>query len=280
MALTFNRKRISLCNSENFFKRLHCIDVGYLGYDKGDSVTESTIYSQVKSYTSILIVLEGQGVVSFGDSKFNVKTRNVLHVPPCNNFEIKPQEKYSFKYCWLNLDGEDFKQYFQEKIIYSKYYIETANFDKISFIMTRFIMENKQEDVTEKSLLSLTFTIIHLLEHVQQEKNTIDDYIEKIVSLINENYENPAFNIKKISQMMHLSHPWLCSIFKKRMNMTMQQMLINLRLSKAKDMLINTDYSVNNIAFVCGFNNALYFSNTFKKAYGLSPINFRKTNKT
>ena len=278
MALTFNQKRISLCNSENFFKRLHCIDIGYLGYEKGDSIKESTIFSQVKSYTTILVVLEGRGVISFDDSKFNVKAGNVLYVPPCNRYEVKPQEKYSFKYCWLNLDGEDFKQYFQEKSNYVNYYIETLYFDKISFIMTKFIMENKQEEVSEKSLLSLTFTIIHLLEHEQQEKNAVDDYVEKIVSLINENFENPAFNIKKISQMMHLSHPWLCSIFKKRMNMTMQQMLINLRLSKAEHMLINTDYSVNNIAFVCGFNNALYFSNTFKKVYGLSPINFRKTN--
>ena len=102
-------------------------------------------------------------------------------------------------------------------------------------------------------------------------------YEDKIFELINDNYENSSFNIKVISDSLHLSHSWLCALFKSKTKYTMQQWLINVRLNKAKELLVDTDLSVSNIAYLCGFNDALYFSTSFKKMCGTSPTCYRLT---
>ena len=52
--------------------------------------------------------------------------------------------------------------------------------------------------------------------------------------------------------------------------------LLNVRLTKAKDLLTNSDKSVGEISDECGFSSANYFGLIFKKKEGLSPLQYRK----
>jgi AraC family transcriptional regulator len=54
------------------------------------------------------------------------------------------------------------------------------------------------------------------------------------------------------------------------------QYLISARVKKSKELLLNTDLSISDIAEACGFDNHYYFSNTFKNGEGISPSSFRK----
>ena len=52
----------------------------------------------------------------------------------------------------------------------------------------------------------------------------------------------------------------------------------DVRLSRAAEMLKNTDNKITYIAFLCGFEDSNYFSTAFKKKYGISPKIYRKQN--
>ena len=106
--------------------------------------------------------------------------------------------------------------------------------------------------------------------------NTEDEYVDKITSIISSNFENASFKIESISKELHLSHSWLCALYKNKTNHSMQQVLMSMRISKAKDMLKNSKASLKNIAYLSGFNDVLYFSAIFKKHVGVSPSQFRK----
>lgn len=60
--------------------------------------------------------------------------------------------------------------------------------------------------------------------------------------------------------------------------MSPQQFLINLRLTHAKKLLARTtvrgSLSISQIAYLCGYEDPLYFSHAFKACYGLSPKAF------
>lgn len=49
-----------------------------------------------------------------------------------------------------------------------------------------------------------------------------------------------------------------------------------IRISHAKELLLNTDKTVQEIAFLTGYNNEKYFSRIFKKLTNVSPSEFRK----
>ena len=51
----------------------------------------------------------------------------------------------------------------------------------------------------------------------------------------------------------------------------------NIRINKAKQLLIDENVSINKIAFECGYNDAFYFSRIFKKVTGVTPSEYRKT---
>ncbi len=64
--------------------------------------------------------------------------------------------------------------------------------------------------------------------------------------------------------------------FRREFNMSIGQYIINMRIKKACKLLISTSYNVSEIASRCGFGDVYYFSNTFKKAQGTSPSEYRK----
>ena len=65
------------------------------------------------------------------------------------------------------------------------------------------------------------------------------------------------------------------------MGITPLEYLTDLRMKKAEIMLSSLwtrDYSVSEIAELCGFDNALYFSRVFRKHFGCSPSDFAADN--
>ena len=274
MAKVFNQIKANLYNPTNVFKGLHCIDAGY--YNCDNEKNKGFTISIDKSYYTMVVVAEGGGLITFNGKKVQVERGSVIIVPPCSGYSNRINESDNYKFFYLNFEGEDVEAYFRanEKIVVGEK-CTPVGFDKISFSVAKFLMENKQETITEEKFNRIFFESLEYLTEETGQKDSEENYINKIVALINEGYENPSFNINTISEKMHLSHSWLCALFKKKTGVTMQKWLIDVRLARAKDLVLESDMSVSAIAFLCGFNDALYFSSSFKKNYGLSPSSYR-----
>lgn len=105
-----------------------------------------------------------------------------------------------------------------------------------------------------------------------------DDYIKKAVEYIEMNYIH-NISITDIADNLNLNRSYFSHLFKKKLQQSPQNYLINYRLDKACDLLIrNQSLSINYIASSVGYNDQLVFSKTFKKTFGLSPSVFREKN--
>lgn len=71
----------------------------------------------------------------------------------------------------------------------------------------------------------------------------------------------------------HISH-----LFKKESKMTIRAFCNDLKLEDARELLLNTDIPVTEIAFDVGFNDTSYFISLFKKKFGKSPLQYRIKN--
>ena len=67
-------------------------------------------------------------------------------------------------------------------------------------------------------------------------------------------------------------------MFKSEMDMTLTEYITGVRMQKAKALLTTTDQKLTAIAESVGYNDVSYFSNVFKKFYGVSPRSMRKEN--
>ena len=98
--------------------------------------------------------------------------------------------------------------------------------------------------------------------------------INEAVTYINNNCTCDV-RTKELSDMVHLSEGHFCNLFKAVTGKTAKDYILNLRLDKAKDLLKDTDMTITEICYCCGFSDPNYFARIFKKKIGLSPSSFR-----
>lgn len=94
------------------------------------------------------------------------------------------------------------------------------------------------------------------------------------------NYYNQPITLADISKMAYMSPTYFSKKFKKVTGFGFNEYLNNVRIKMATNMLVETQYSVTEIARFCGYKDSNYFGDVFKKIMGVSPSKYRKANYT
>ena len=94
------------------------------------------------------------------------------------------------------------------------------------------------------------------------------------------NYYNQPITLAEISKMAYMSPTYFSKKFKKVTGFGFNEYLNNVRIKMAANMLIETQYSVTEIARFCGYKDSNYFGDVFKKIMNVSPSKYRKSNYT
>ena len=91
-----------------------------------------------------------------------------------------------------------------------------------------------------------------------------------------ENHYFQNITLSSLTNKFSISVSTLRRYFKKYADTSPMEYINDLRLEKAKFMLIESDMQISEISYSVGFDDALYFSKFFKNKTGLSPKEFRK----
>lgn len=98
----------------------------------------------------------------------------------------------------------------------------------------------------------------------------------QIVRVLLEGSFQRKLGLRDMSAQVNLS-PWrLAHLFKSETGMTPQRYLTLVRLQRARDQLENTFLSVQEIGAAVGIPNPSQFTKSFKAAYGLTPVEYRR----
>lgn len=106
-------------------------------------------------------------------------------------------------------------------------------------------------------------------------KNNTRKYSNEAVQFIRHNYYR-NFSAQDIADSIGITRGYLSLCFKEVFQLSLQEYITDYRLKKAKEMLVDSDMKIKEIAFYTGYQDELYFSKAFKKKYGISPRAFRQ----
>ena len=120
--------------------------------------------------------------------------------------------------------------------------------------------------------------LIDLLSHILFESSItieFDDFITKATEYIESNLDK-KLSIDGLCKALFVSKNYLYSSFSSYYNCTVNEYIIQRKISVAKTMLIETKNTAFDIAKALGFDNYSYFCKLFKKHTGLSPLKYRQ----
>ena len=110
----------------------------------------------------------------------------------------------------------------------------------------------------------------------QQESRIEQDNIsKKAKEYIKEHYQDTQLNVSTLGNAMNISSWYLSKMFKEQYNITVLDYINKVRVTKAKELLKNTQMTVGEIAKETGFLSSNVFIKTFKKSDGITPGVYR-----
>ncbi len=142
--------------------------------------------------------------------------------------------------------------------------------------VNRYLLFSFKSDLyqfrTRQELERYMFKILENTCGSQTEKGSIIEEIKNYVSL-NFRYEISLNELAAHKYFMNSSY--LSRLFKSETGMNFSKYLITYRMERAKELLKNTVFKINEIADYVGYNDTSYFIHTFKRLYQMTPEQYR-----
>ena len=232
----------------------------------------------------LILLLEGkESIVINGESRYEVEANDLVIL----NADVAHQE---FSYSNLIREAivctfDNFKlSDFPENHLINKnsnpIFRDLDNNSKMVDLFYKLLDESKSDNYYSYSMVSayLKQILIEILRKKGSNKNLSKSNVmecEVAKNYIDEHY-GEKINLDDLANMVYVSKGHFSHLFKTQIGEAPIRYLINKRLEVAKDLLVNTDDSINNIALKVGYDNQAYFSQFFIKETGMSPNKYRK----
>lgn len=228
-------------------------------------------------YWEIIIVISGSFSCKTDNNTEILKSGDVIFMPAFQQFERTIIEKLDFYH--IRFMPNDSKS-ISANLPSGK--IEFVNIDRINSTIEILIdihkgMFDGYRDI-EQHLLNDIFYQYYVEHRLKNFNKSTLVYDATVYRTINYFSEHLSENIKiyEIAQKCGITPTGLILKFKRVTGLSPVNYLIALRMSLARQLLQESSLNIAEIAIKCGYENAYYFSNAFKKHNNMSPTIYKK----
>jgi AraC family transcriptional regulator of arabinose operon len=146
----------------------------------------------------------------------------------------------------------------------------------VKLIFTERVLNNSEHSFKELTIEYLMMVLINKLKESVESTHTSQHY-RKLLQLRNMISNNATENwtVEKMSNFLHISPGYLQSLYKSYFGISCMDDVIRSRIRKAKEYLMLGQYSVSDVAHLCGYNGVEHFCRQFKKITGCTPSDYR-----
>ena len=95
-----------------------------------------------------------------------------------------------------------------------------------------------------------------------------------------DNYFKENINLDMLSELVHVNKYYMVHSFTKEYGISPINYLISRRIEESKYLLSDTDHSLSQISHMLGFSSPSYFSQSFRRLEGMSPMEFRRSSRS
>ena len=263
-------------NHSSVLTDLHVHTVGFCDFARYKDVNSTFIHP----HHTLHFILEGEGTYKINNETFSLQKNQVFYTPPGHSISYFPSKDKPWTYVWFAFLGKKSTEYFQQFSIAQNYIASPSKYEEIRKLTFRFLKQPNPLAVREEAIRAFFFKFVEYLSYddaiISSQQASMSFYVSIAKDFIQYNLKNPNLTIAHVAQNIHISHSYLCAIFKQHEHISVKQYLTLCRLNYAAELLKTTEKSVTQISLACGYKDPLYFSAAFKKQFFVSPTLYRE----
>lgn len=229
----------------------------------------------------IHFILAGKGSLRIENQHWDLSAGQIFVLPDGLESEYQADMEDPWQYAWITIDGRNALTCLKASGFEDSWIREcNCNPDRFVEIIDKILGITELTVVNELRRNSCMHEILAMLVETKTPTKDIhhdfspDLYVQYAVQFIHLNYSH--IRVNDIANYIGINRSYLTTIFKNKLNVSPQEYLVSYRLNKAKQLLLTTDLSIQEIAARIGYDNPLTFSKMFKNAYGKSPRHYRQ----
>ena len=233
-------------------------------------------------YYQLVFAQKGDGAAVINGEELPLKENDVILIPPNGKHFFKAYSEkfktYELKFCYLSGSAEP---------LFSEVLSAKDTSGAIKKALRSVEAEADLSDAFSYNIILLELSkILELLKRAAAKEferdirlssdfeETQDAFFAKIKAYIDKNIASDI-SVLDISREFHIEYKYFSRLFSKRYGIRLKLYINKIRLEKAKDMIINTDLSLSEIAIKCGFGSLHRMDRVFKTEENISPSVYR-----
>jgi AraC-like DNA-binding protein len=181
---------------------------------------------------------------------------------------------------WIGFNGENARRWLQHRFISKRNPVLKINAeDTVLATFSRMMQAIRaNRPALQQILAGATANLLGLIYSAQQTQPAADpqnaNAIELGIARIQNEFQRDL-DIKDLAQELGVSYSWFRSTFVAHTGLSPLQYLLELRLVRARNLLVETELSVKEIAMQTGFEDEHYFSRLFRQKLNVTPTQWR-----
>lgn len=145
-------------------------------------------------------------------------------------------------------------------------------------LLSEFTKDAPLKAQAERTLLELiVIAFLRRSDISLNDQSRSDLAVMRAVAYIKFNFKN-KLTLAEVAEAVELTPNYLGEIFSKKMGVSFNQYLMQTRLNYAKNLLVRGGLAVQEVAALAGFSSQTYFSDCFKREFGVSPSEIKRGN--
>jgi len=254
----------------------------------GGVLNNSKKINKTLQYHELIFITGGKGHIIFQHKKYEVKDGVLLYLCPNIRYSVNidvedPLCFFVVHFSYVNVAFNDDKWVVTERT-------NTLPLDSVQVLRDYYQVNNIFKKLVEDWTLKLpgyefiTKTVLQqlLIEIYKNKIRNSPNYstslkVEKIIEYMRRNINNRLI-LKDLSELVQLSSSYLSRVFKETTGYSIIEFFNKIKVDKAKELIIEGNNKVNEVAHILGFTDEFYFSRIFKKIEGISPSEFYHKN--
>ena len=232
----------------------------------------------------IHFILNGKGRYYIEDMQHCLEAGQGFLIEPNTLTFYQADAEEPWEYLWIGFNGTNVKEYLRDIGLNSSQLIfrskQGGELKRIVVKMLKDTTSSLSSQYERQSLLYSFFAVlsrnINISHPLEQDGENI--HIKRAMEYVRNNYFH-VVRVADIAKYVCVDRTYLYELFLRYLNVSPQDYLINYRLTRAAELLTNTEYTLGEIALSCGYQSAYSFGKAFKAKRGITPAKYREQNR-